>query len=142
MRPVIPLVSLLLLVQLPESAAQIGKDLDHSVDPASLSIPELYDQLDTVALHRVPVNITNLLQHFPAGSPLQMETFYQKSEHHSLLRLSKGSLMRGDRSYVYSEGMGNTYLRISDGQCFSVVAMSNEMVDQLSVEMSDLKCNY
>lgn len=99
--------------------SQSVPDFNQAVDPVSLDPANIFEQLDTVKMHRTPINLSYLSNEFPGQKSLMIETYYQKSAKHHLLRLSK-NLISPERFFAMAEGWGTTYFRISDGNCIIV----------------------
>ena len=104
--------------------AQSLPNFSDAVDPAILHASDIIFQLDTVASHRRPFFLGTVSQEFGSADELLVETFYQKSAEHQLLRLAKYTLPI-ERLYTMIEGLGKTYFRISDGTCTVVLEYVN-----------------
>jgi hypothetical protein len=119
----IPLLCLLILVGIKLDAQNIP-DFTDAVDPLELNTPEIWLQLDTVVQHRTAISLSGVVQEFARGEKLFIETYYQKSVHHKLLKLAEYTLPI-DHLYGLVEGTGKTYYRISDGVCTVILEYAN-----------------
>ena len=115
-------------------------DFDQAIDPLSLDFQEIFNHLDTIQFHRKPVNLSFLKEEFPDQNTLTLETFYQKSTGHQLLRLSKNNI---DPNQIYAmiEGWGTTYFKVSDGNCVVINTIWNANESEKSPPLYR-KCAY
>lgn len=105
--------------------AQSLPNFNDAVDPADLTSIDITYQLDTVAAHRRPYSLANISQEFDTQNQVVLETFYQKSTQHQLLRLAQITIPL-DHLYSMIEGLGKTYFRISDGTCTVILEYNNQ----------------
>jgi hypothetical protein len=113
----IPVFLLCLMAGLPDHAeGQHLPDFSDAVDPADLDSDVVFFHLDTVRQYRKPVKLDFVRQEFAPDVPVELETFYQKSAHHTLLRLGKISFASANL-YAMTEGPGNTFFKMTDGVC-------------------------
>ena len=133
--PVIPLLILGLLVKGSSAFTQVEVDLRQSVDPSTLTADELTHQIDTTNKFRRTVPLSMLTNEFNANAEVDVETYYQKSDAHLLLEMSKGTVPI-DRTFLVSEGRGTTWWKISDGICWILLTQSSFVNedDQLVIE--------
>jgi hypothetical protein len=113
---------------------------NQAIDPTTLDLESIYQHLDTIGSHRKAVRLHFLQNEFPDHSPLTIETFFQKSETHRLLRLSSYRIAP-EQLFVMAEGWGNTYLKISDQHCTVVSALITGP-NQDNLLLLDKKCIY
>ena len=118
--------------------AQIMPDFSDAVDPGELDAIEIFRQIDTASAHRVPVVLNSLETDFIQAQDLTVETYYQKSDTHHLLQLSKFR-MPVTHLLVMVEGIGKTYFRISDGVC-TITTMYQKSSDRLDHLLLDRNC--
>ena len=121
----------------------VGQSLpafEDAIDPVSLDYDEIYQHLDTTTGHRQPFSLSYLDREFPAGEILTIESYFQKSPDHHLLRLSQNSIVN-NRLYVMAEGWGATYFKISDGHCTIIQTTLNNS-DQKATPPYLKKCIY
>ena len=130
-----------LIIAIPVLAQPII-NFDESIDPYKLEISVLLEQLDTSTQYCVPLSLDYLKEEFPHRDLLLVETFYQKSPHHLLLRLGLGKIPV-QNSYIYSGAVGSTYLRISDDYCSIVVKRQMLASDgEFAEQILQRSCNY
>ena len=113
---------------------------NHAIDPSELDLESIYQHLDTIYDHRKPVRLSFLQHEFPEQLYLTIETYFQKSKTHKLLRLSSYQI-EPTHLFVMAEGWGATYLRISDQNCTIVSALIQDAV-QDSFVLLDKQCIY
>src|SRR5690606_20878650 len=108
----IPVFLLCLLAGLPNDAkGQHLPDFNEAVDPTDLEPAAVFFHLDTVRQYRKPVKLDFVRQEFAPDTPVELETFYQKSAHHTLLRLGKISFSPVNL-FAMTEGSGHTFFRM------------------------------
>ena len=95
---------------------QFVPDLSQARDPADFSIVQIFEQLDTISSHRRPIALDFLEEEFPKEASITIETYFQKSDQHALLRLGSNRI-RSNPIFLVLEGWGTTFVRISDNQC-------------------------
>ena len=120
------------------SQAQESIDFSLSTNPSTLEPATLADQLDTTNLFRHTVPLQVLTADFPESLQLSIETYYQKSTRHHLLEMSK-AIMPVKRTFLVSEGLGTTYWKVSDGQCWVVLQHQTTQSAQ-DLEVMDRGC--
>ena len=111
-----------------------------AIDPTELDLESIYFHLDTVGNHRKPVRISFLQAEFPDHNSLSIETYFQRSNKHKLLRLGSYHIIPG-QLFVMAEGWGTTYLKISDQYCTVVTGLVMGAV-QNDLILLERKCVY
>ncbi len=104
--------------------SQVIPDFNQAIDPADLAKEVILLQLDTSKAHRTPINLSIFRKEFLPDAQIQLETFYQKSDQHALLRLGKFKFSSANL-FAMSEGAGHTYLKLTDGICTIITSHSD-----------------
>lgn len=133
-----PVLLLCTLVCLASSAhSQVIPDFNQAIDPAELAKEVILLQLDTSKLHRTPINLSIFRKEFLPDAQIQLETYYQKSDQHALLRLGRFKYS-STNLFVMSEGTGNTFVKLTDGICTIITSLSDNQSAQPT--LLDKKC--
>lgn len=124
----IPVFLLCLMAGLPGYVeGQHLPDFSEAVDPAELDPGAVFFHLDTARQYRKPVRLDFVRQEFAPDVPVEMETFYQKSAHHTLLRLGKISFTPANL-FAMTEGSGHTFIKMTDGVCTVITRITVDPV--------------
>lgn len=118
--------------------SQVIPDFNQAIDPADLAREVILLQLDTSKVHRNPINLSIFQKEFLPDAQIQLETYYQKSDQHTLLRLGRLRFSSANL-FVMSEGTGYTYLKLTDGICTIITCHSDNQSAQQPT-LLDKKC--